>query len=188
MMVIRIAMTPSLNASSRLLGIRLLPSGGSAYNPGVPIDLRSDTVTRPTDAMRAAMASAPVGDDQFGEDPTVNPAPGTCRHAARQGGRAVAAERHDGQPGGAPDVHPPRRRRDCRRGRTPSGTRRARRPPTPACSSPKSASGGSSPPTTSCGRKPRGHISIRRPPWWRSRTRTTAAAASCFRRKSRAHL
>jgi threonine aldolase len=35
-----------------------------------PIDLRSDTVTRPTDAMRAAMASAPVGDDQYGEDPT----------------------------------------------------------------------------------------------------------------------
>ena len=30
-----------------------------------PIDLRSDTVTRPTDAMRAAMASAPVGDDQY---------------------------------------------------------------------------------------------------------------------------
>ena len=36
------------------------------------IDLRSDTVTKPTDAMRAAMANAPVGDDQFGEDPTVN--------------------------------------------------------------------------------------------------------------------
>jgi threonine aldolase len=36
------------------------------------IDLRSDTVTRPSDAMRAAMAAAPVGDDQFGEDPTVN--------------------------------------------------------------------------------------------------------------------
>ena len=35
------------------------------------IDLRSDTVTLPTDAMRAAMASAPVGDDQYGEDPTV---------------------------------------------------------------------------------------------------------------------
>ncbi len=35
-----------------------------------PIDLRSDTVTRPTDAMRAAMASAAVGDDQYGEDPT----------------------------------------------------------------------------------------------------------------------
>ncbi|MEO5851437.1 MAG: GntG family PLP-dependent aldolase [Nocardioides sp.] len=36
------------------------------------IDLRSDTVTRPTDAMRAAMASAEVGDDVYGEDPTVN--------------------------------------------------------------------------------------------------------------------
>ena len=40
-------------------------------NP-VPIDLRSDTVTRPTAAMRAAMADAPVGDDQYGEDPTAN--------------------------------------------------------------------------------------------------------------------
>ncbi len=37
-----------------------------------PIDLRSDTVTRPTDAMRAAMAAAAVGDDQYGEDPTTN--------------------------------------------------------------------------------------------------------------------
>jgi threonine aldolase len=35
------------------------------------IDLRSDTVTLPSDAMRAAMANAPVGDDQYGEDPTV---------------------------------------------------------------------------------------------------------------------
>lgn len=37
-----------------------------------PIDLRSDTVTKPGDAMRQAMATAAVGDDQFGEDPTVN--------------------------------------------------------------------------------------------------------------------
>ena len=35
------------------------------------VDLRSDTVTRPTPAMRAAMAAAPVGDDVYGEDPTV---------------------------------------------------------------------------------------------------------------------
>jgi threonine aldolase len=35
------------------------------------IDLRSDTITRPTPAMREAMANAPVGDDVFGEDPTV---------------------------------------------------------------------------------------------------------------------
>lgn len=36
------------------------------------IDLRSDTVTKPSDGMRQAMASAEVGDDVFGEDPTVN--------------------------------------------------------------------------------------------------------------------
>jgi threonine aldolase len=35
------------------------------------IELRSDTVTRPTEGMRAAMAAAPVGDDVYGEDPTV---------------------------------------------------------------------------------------------------------------------
>ncbi len=38
---------------------------------GEAVDLRSDTVTRPTEAMRAAMAEAEVGDDVFGEDPTV---------------------------------------------------------------------------------------------------------------------
>ncbi|RIV38420.1 low specificity L-threonine aldolase [Micromonospora radicis] len=36
------------------------------------VDLRSDTVTRPTAGMRAAMAAAEVGDDVYGEDPTVN--------------------------------------------------------------------------------------------------------------------
>jgi threonine aldolase len=36
------------------------------------IDLRSDTVTKPTPAMREAMANAEVGDDVFGEDPTIN--------------------------------------------------------------------------------------------------------------------
>jgi threonine aldolase len=39
---------------------------------GRPIDLRSDTVTRPTPEMRRAMAEAEVGDDVFGDDPTVN--------------------------------------------------------------------------------------------------------------------
>src|SRR6478752_9282 len=47
--------------------LRCCPSAPSAMTP---IDLRSDTVTRPTDAMRSAMATAPVGDDQYGEDPT----------------------------------------------------------------------------------------------------------------------
>src|SRR3954466_14245684 len=36
------------------------------------VDLRSDTVTRPTPEMREAMADAEVGDDVYGEDPTVN--------------------------------------------------------------------------------------------------------------------
>ncbi len=35
------------------------------------VDLRSDTVTKPTDAMRTAMAKAEVGNDVYGEDPTV---------------------------------------------------------------------------------------------------------------------
>ena len=37
-----------------------------------PVDFRSDTLTRPTDAMRKAMAEAPVGDDVFAEDPSIN--------------------------------------------------------------------------------------------------------------------
>ena len=37
-----------------------------------PIDIRSDTVTRPSPGMRAAMAAAEVGDDVYGDDPTVN--------------------------------------------------------------------------------------------------------------------
>ena len=36
------------------------------------IDLRSDTVTKPTDEMRRAMAEASVGDDVYGEDPSIN--------------------------------------------------------------------------------------------------------------------
>ena len=42
------------------------------YSPSMDlIDLRSDTVTKPTDEMRRAMATAEVGDDVFGDDPTV---------------------------------------------------------------------------------------------------------------------
>ena len=68
--------------------IRRAPAAAAAINPlalaygsaaAAPqtrglavVDLRSDTVTRPTPAMRAAMAAAVVGDDVFGDDPTVN--------------------------------------------------------------------------------------------------------------------
>jgi threonine aldolase len=51
------------------------------------IDLRSDTVTRPSAAMRAAMAAAEVGDDVYGEDPTVNLLE---RRAAEKFGREAA--------------------------------------------------------------------------------------------------
>ena len=44
----------------------------AAANTAVTVDLRSDTVTKPTPAMRRAMAEAEVGDDVYGEDPTVN--------------------------------------------------------------------------------------------------------------------
>ena len=37
----------------------------------LPVDLRSDTVTQPTPEMRQAIATAEVGDDVYGEDPTV---------------------------------------------------------------------------------------------------------------------
>jgi threonine aldolase len=46
-----------------------------------PIDLRSDTVTKPTPAMRRAMAEAEVGDDWYGDDPTVNELEARCAEA-----------------------------------------------------------------------------------------------------------
>ena len=47
--------------------------GPPLYSPLMSlIDLRSDTVTKPSPAMRRAMAEAEVGDDVFGDDPTVN--------------------------------------------------------------------------------------------------------------------
>ncbi len=56
--------------------VRDQPVADTARNPAlvapVVADLRSDTLTRPTRAMRLAMVDAEVGDDQYGEDPTVN--------------------------------------------------------------------------------------------------------------------
>ncbi len=49
-----------------------LRSAAAARSPAGVVDLRSDTVTRPTAEMRQAMAAAEVGDDVYGEDPTVN--------------------------------------------------------------------------------------------------------------------
>jgi threonine aldolase len=49
----------------------MTPQASAGSAPNAPIDLRSDTVTRPDAEMRRAMAEAEVGDDVFGEDPTV---------------------------------------------------------------------------------------------------------------------
>src|ERR1700759_4887776 len=48
------------------------PTLSSSSSPSADVDLRSDTVTRPGPAMLAAMTAAPVGDDVWGDDPTVN--------------------------------------------------------------------------------------------------------------------
>ncbi|MFQ5408931.1 MAG: low-specificity L-threonine aldolase [Anaerolineales bacterium] len=56
------------------------------------IDLRSDTVTHPTPAMRRAMAEAPVGDDVYGEDPTVNELEAlACRMTGKEAAVFVAS-------------------------------------------------------------------------------------------------
>src|SRR4029077_1437200 len=56
----------------RLLKIRMTDSGAILFMSSIAIDMRSDTVTKPTPGMRRAMAEAEVGDDMSGEDPTVN--------------------------------------------------------------------------------------------------------------------
>jgi threonine aldolase len=68
-----------------------------------PIDLRSDTVTRPTDAMRQAMARAEVGDDVYGEDPTVNR---LQERAAELMGKEAALLVPSGTMGNQAAIHP----------------------------------------------------------------------------------
>ena len=68
-----------------------------------PIDLRSDTVTRPTAAMRRAMAAADVGDDVYGEDPTVNRLQET---AARLLGKQAGLFVPSGTMGNQASIHP----------------------------------------------------------------------------------
>ena len=63
------------------------------------IDLRSDTVTKPTPEMRSAMASAEVGDDVYGDDPTINRLQERAADMFEKEARALYAKRHDGQPG-----------------------------------------------------------------------------------------
>ena len=79
------------------------------------IDLRSDTVTRPTAAMRQAMATAEVGDDQSAK---IRRSPRSSSRAAELVGKEAAVlrrQRHDGQPRLRPEPLRPRRRARPRR-------------------------------------------------------------------------
>ena len=62
---------PLVHGESKGRRARVIEGVAAGWSP-TPIDLRSDTVTRPTPGMRAAMAAAEVGDDVFDEDPTVH--------------------------------------------------------------------------------------------------------------------
>src|SRR6201995_2056939 len=81
---------PSSSTGARLRSHNGLSQRGEVMDGSIStsmgIDLRSDTVTRPTPAMRAAMAAAEVGDEVYGDDPTVNRL------------QAVAAERFGMEP------------------------------------------------------------------------------------------
>ena len=61
------------------------------------IDLRSDTVTKPTIDMREAMASADVGDDVYGEDPTVNKTRSLGCRVLRERSWVICADWGNGQ-------------------------------------------------------------------------------------------
>ena len=65
----------------------LTPSPTDPSLPRVRINLLSDTQTRPTPAMREAMARAEVGDEQIGDDPTVN---ALCARVAEMLGKEAA--------------------------------------------------------------------------------------------------
>ena len=71
----------------------------------VLIDLRSDTVTRPTAKMRKAMAEAEVGDDVYGEDPTVNRLEARAAEVFGREAALFRADRDDGEPGGDPAAY-----------------------------------------------------------------------------------
>ena len=61
------------------------------------VDLRSDTVTKPDAKMRAAMAAAEVGDDVYGEDPTVNRLEQRAAEILGKEAALFVADGHNGQ-------------------------------------------------------------------------------------------
>jgi threonine aldolase len=73
------------------------------------IDLRSDTVTKPTPEMREAMAEAEVGDDVYGDDPTVNRLEALAADMVGKEASIFVAFRDDGKSAGFAHPLPARR-------------------------------------------------------------------------------
>ena len=110
-----------------------LPAAACAEWAAV-IDLRSDTVTRPTPGMRAAIAAAVVGDEQMREDPTVNELQERVAELLGQERAHLPPDRDDGEPD-RPEAARPARRRAPRRAALAHPdlrVRRRRRPRGPA--------------------------------------------------------
>ena len=154
-----------------------------------PIDLRRDTVTQPTPEMRAAMAEAEVGDDVYGEDPTVNRLEQQGRRAARQGGRAVRALGDDGatrSPCGSltergDEVLVERRSHIC----ALRSRRRTERDLGRHVAHADGEGGHIAPEQVRAAVAPHDYYKSRRQARGCSRTRTTSAAAPCSRRGAR---
>ena len=72
------------------------------------IDLRSDTVTRPTAEMRRAMAEAEVGDDVYGEDPTINRLERRAAEVLGKEAGLFVPDRHHGKHHRRQAAHPAR--------------------------------------------------------------------------------
>ena len=166
--------------------LRLTSRGVHAFQRSLPgvsltvmIDLRSDTVTKPTPAMRHAMAEAEVGDDVYGEDPTVNRLE---RRAAEIAGKEAALFVPTGTMGNtiAVKLHTehgqevicrfprPRARLRTFHGRLVLRLRHPRHPHRRRHSFAGTRSAASSSPSI---------LTPRPPAWWRSRTPTICAAA-----------
>ena len=84
--------------------------GAEPHDTTATVDLRSDTVTQPTPACARPWLAAPLGDDVFGDDPSVNALQEKIAAHARLRGRAVRADRHAEQPVRDPVALPARRR------------------------------------------------------------------------------
>ena len=161
---------------------------GEVSEPGSRdvIDLRSDTATKPTPAMREAIASAPVGDEQLREDPTVNELERVRRRRSARRIRS-SSRRRRWRTRSRSGARPARRRAD-RRGERAHPRRRARRACRPRGTDDASDRGAHralhAPSRCARPRARATSATCRRRGSSRSRTRTTPRAGACGRSPS----